>query len=144
MTDKTDKSDQLVRIIGVDEDETSMPRNDGTPGSALYDVPLKLNRIPSAGWADMFIQTWNRPPTRPMKHRPGIASVEGDRIWLHGTTIEEIEKHHLSTLKSCVEVANDQFNAALRSAKAATDTKCRRKDEHRQHVRKVIKRLKFD
>ena len=106
MIDKTDKQNQLVKIIEVDENGVTVPRNDGTPGSALYDVPLKLNRMPSAVWANVFVRTWDRPPSWSTMHRPGIASVVGDRIWLRGTTIEEIEKHHLATLNLCVGVAN--------------------------------------
>lgn len=108
MTDKPDKQDHLVKIIGVDENGVTVPRNDGTPGSGLYDVPLKLNRMPAAAWADTLVRTWDHPPSWSNMHRPGIASASGDRIWLRGTTIEEIEKHHLTTLKLCVDVANKE------------------------------------
>lgn len=108
MTEETDERDQLIKIIGIDENGVTVPRNDGTPGSALYDVPLKLNRMPSAVWADILVRTWDRPPNWSTMHRPGIASVAGARIWLRGTTIEEIEKHHLATLKLCVGVANKE------------------------------------
>ena len=40
-------------------------------------------------------------------HRPGIASVVGDRIILDGTTVEEIEKHHRDTLTVVVERVNN-------------------------------------
>lgn len=133
-----------ITIVGVDESGITAPRNDDTPGSALYDVPLKLNGAVHAEWADVFVRTWDRPPSWSTMHRPGIASVAGDRIWLRGTTLEEIEKHHLSTLKLCVSVANEKFNALLRSARAAKEAKRRREGEHRQHVRDAIKRLKFD
>ena len=39
-------------------------------------------------------------------HRPGIASVIGDRIILNGTTVEEIEKYHRDTLRVVVERVN--------------------------------------
>lgn len=133
-----------IAIVGVDESGVTAPRNDGTPGSALYDVPLKLNQSVPEKWADLFVRTWDRPPSWSTMHRPGIASVSGNRIWLRGTTLEEIEKHHLSTLKLCVSVANDNFNALRRSARAAAEAKRRHEDEHKQHVRDAIKRLKFD
>ena len=133
-----------IAIVCVDEAGVTTPRNDGTPGSALYDVPLKLNRTPPVEWAEVFVRTWDRPPTWSTSHRPGIASVAGDTVWLRGTTLEEIETRHLSTLKMCVNVANDRFNALLRSAQAAAEAKRRREEQHRQHVRDAVKRLKFD
>jgi len=39
-------------------------------------------------------------------HRPGIASVEGDKVVLNGTTIEEVERYHKKTLKIAVDMAN--------------------------------------
>ena len=48
-----------VRILRVVVDEVSMPRMDGTRGSALYRVPFQLSRRPSAQWVRAFVQAWN-------------------------------------------------------------------------------------
>lgn len=140
MTDQTDET----KILRIDEEGITVPQNDGAAGSALYNVPLDLNRVPTADWAAVFVQTWNRPPTWSSMHRPGIASVEGSKIWLRGTTIEEIEKYHLSTLKLCVEAANEQCKVNIQKKKAAEAAKQSHETEHRQHVKEAIKRLKFD
>jgi len=87
-------------------EEVGTPRNYGTPGSALYMVPIRLSRRPSADWARLFVQVWDNPPSYSTMHRPGIASVIGDRIILDGTTVEEIEKYHRDTLKVVVERVN--------------------------------------
>ena len=46
------------------------------------------------------------PPSFTTMHRPGIASVVGDRFILDGTTVEEVEAYHAKTLKLVVEKAN--------------------------------------
>ncbi len=81
-----------LKIVGVIVDEVSEPKMDGTPGSALYKVPFRLNRNPSALWKKIFISTWNSPPRYTSMHRPGIASVSGRKIILNGTTIDEVKK----------------------------------------------------
>lgn len=43
-------------------------------------------------------------------HRPGIARVVGDQIVLDGTTVEEVRRYHLTTLKLAVKVTNEQFD----------------------------------
>jgi len=73
-------------------------------------------------------------------HRPGIARVERDRIILDGTTIEEVERYHLKTLKLAVERANE---LSIQWSRAKTKEKTT-DGRHRQHVKDVAKRLKFD
>jgi len=90
-----------IRIVGVIVDEVTEPRLDGTRGSALYRVPLRLSRRPSAEWAALFERIWDQPPQFSTMHRPGIVSVQGDRVILDGTTIEEVERHHRETLCLC-------------------------------------------
>lgn len=77
-------------------------------------------------------------------HRPGIARVEGDRIILDGTTIEEVERYHLKTLKLAVERANELTAQWWRSREQRGKTLNDQQDEHRHHVKEVAKRLKFD
>lgn len=95
-----------IRIVGVVVDEVGEPRNDGTRGSALYKVPLRLSRHPSSLWCELFLKSWDLPPRFTTIHRPHIASVIGDEIILDGTTIEEVRDYHRDTLILCVEEAN--------------------------------------
>ncbi len=117
-----------IRIVGLIANEVGTPRNDGTRGSALYAVPFQLSRRPTPSWADHFVQTWNNPPSYSTRHRPRIARVEGDRIILDGTTVEELAEVHRSTLRVVVARVNQdieewertQHRAAEEEAGAAT------------------------
>jgi nucleotide-binding universal stress UspA family protein len=80
-----------IRIIGIVVDEITQPRLDGTPSSALYSVPFQPSRRPSYEWMEVFIEKWNHPRSWTSMHRPGIASISGDRVYLNGTTVEEVE-----------------------------------------------------
>ncbi len=90
-----------IRIVGIVVDEVGEPRNDGTRGSALYEVPF-----PSSLWRELFLKSWDLPPRFTTMHRPHIASVVGDEIILNGTTVEEVRDYHRDTLVLCVEEAN--------------------------------------
>jgi hypothetical protein len=83
--------EEPIHIVGIVEEGIGQPQNDGTPGSALYRIPLRLSRRPSSTWARHFIETWNHAPRFTTMHRPGIASVSGDTIILDGSTMEELE-----------------------------------------------------
>ena len=41
-------------------------------------------------------------------HRPGIASVIGSKIFLDGTTIDEVKDYHKEALILCVKKANEE------------------------------------
>ena len=76
-------------------------------------------------------------------HRPGIASVVGDRIILDGTTMEELERYHLATLKLAVAAAN-----ADRRQSAEQDESARRRaqeaaEAHRTTNADIASRMKF-
>ena len=133
-----------IRIVGVIAEEVGIPRNDKSPGSALYEVPFQLSRSPSEPWAEFFVDTWNRPPEFTSMHRPGIARVEGDRIILDGTTIEEVERYHLKTLKLAVERANELTAQWRRSREQREKSFSDHRDQHRSRVKEVAKRLKFE
>ena len=81
-----------LKIIGIIADQVSTPRNDGTPGSALYSIPFRLSQRPSQFWAEAFVRAWNMPPQFTSMHRPGIARIVGNTIVLNGTTLDEVEK----------------------------------------------------
>jgi len=140
---KTDPDDP-IRIIGVDEAGVTRPRNDGTRGSGLYKVPLRLNRRPSATWGRLLPAVWDHPPEFTTMHRPGIASVAGDRIILDGTTMEEVERYHAATLHKVIPevnrlVAEEEATERRKSERAEAERRV-----HDESVRDASKRITFD
>ena len=99
-------NDEAIKIKGIIVDEVTMPLNNGTGGSGLYKIPFELNKQPNQEWINFFISSFNSPPQYTMMHRPGIASVYGNKIYLDGTTLEEVERYHKKTLKLAVDIAN--------------------------------------
>jgi len=136
--------EELIRIVRIVEEGIGRPRNDGTRGSALYRIPLRLSRRPSPVWARHFVETWNHPPRFTTMHRSGIASVSGDTIVLDGTTIEELERYHVETLRHVLDKVNRDVaeHGAKERARAEREEQQRR--EHEENVRQVASRLKFD
>jgi len=138
------KKDEEIKIKGILIDEVSLPINDGTRGSALYKVPFELNKRPDYEWIDLFINAWNRPSTFTTMHRPGIASVYGNKIVLDGTTIEEVEKYHKETLKLAVETANNTFREIKHRKKLFDEAEKKREGEHKKNIEDISKRISFD
>ncbi|HLP93650.1 MAG: toll/interleukin-1 receptor domain-containing protein [Chitinophagales bacterium] len=139
-----EKEDSPIRIKGILVDEITRPLNDGTPGSALYTIPFELTRTPNYEWIDLFINAWNRPSRFTSMHRPGIASVYGEKIVLDGTTIEEVERYHKDTLKLAVDTANQyQIEIKIRK-KQIEEQKRRQEEEHRKKIDDISKRINFD
>jgi hypothetical protein len=128
-----------VKILGVIVDEVTEPRMDGTPGSALYRVPFRLSRSPSAYWASAFLGSWDSPRQFTSMHRFGAAGVSGDSIILDGTTIEEVERYHRHTLLLCVEDANQREVENLKRLAEAQ----RVQESRRQQIRESAKNIKF-
>ena len=62
-----------IKITRVIVEDVTQPRNDGTPGSALYAVPFAFSRRPPSEWAQLFVALWDQPPRWTSMHRPGIA-----------------------------------------------------------------------
>jgi ribosomal protein L36 len=137
------RSLSYIQITGVIVDEVTMPKNDGTPGSALYKVPFKLSRPPSALWKDIFIKTWNCPPRFSTMHRPGIASVHNDKIILDGTTIDEVKIVHRETLILVINETNRLEKELLRKQAIETEQKQKAIEEHKNHVSNIVNDLDF-
>ena len=137
-------SDEPVRIVGVIADEVTQPLLDGTPGSGLYTVPFRLNRVPSQLWGDLFVKTWDFPPRFSTMHRPGIASIRGDKILLNGTTVEEVKEYHRDTLILCVNVANEREEEFLSFRRREKEKRKREIDKHRKEIEDGIQDLSFD
>lgn len=141
--EKNESPDEPIRIVGIITDEVGEPRNDGTPGCALYRVPFRLSRRPSTLWADLFVRTWDSPPRWSTMHRPGIARVSGDKIILDGTTIEEVRDVHRETLVLCVDVANKMEREYLRREQEKRQREERRREEHMKNVADIANEIKF-
>lgn len=133
-----------IRITGVVVDEVGMPRNDGTRGSALYRVPFRLSRRAPSEWAHLFVEAFNHPSSYTTMHRPGIASVNGDRVVLDGTTVEEVEQVHRATLLLATEEANRRYLEILARKHQEEERQRRLREEHRQAVEDAAKRIKFE
>lgn len=138
-----EKPDNFIKIMGVVAEEATQPRNDGTPGSALYAIPFRLNKRPSYDWAIFVINRWNSVLPTTM-HRPGIARVEGDKIILDGTTIEEVEKFHAKTLRRVVSETNLYFEEQRQKEQIAREEIERNAKTHVQRLEEVSKRIKFE
>ncbi len=133
-----------IRILNVIVDEVTSPRRDGTRGSALYAIPLRLNRSPTAEWAEIFEHTWNHPPSYTSMHHPGIASVRGDRIVLDGTTIDEFREYHRETLKGVMKETNRLYAEWEQANRRRDEQQRNREDEHRRRLRDGADGLNFD
>lgn len=133
-----------IKIKGILIDEVTQPLNDGTRGSALYKIPFELNKRPDYEWIDLFINAWNRPPRFTSMHRPGIASVFGNKIILDGTDIEEVEKYHKDTLKLAVEVANNTLKEIKIKKRQKEEFERQKAEEHKNKLGDISKRINFD
>ncbi len=138
------ESEGPIKIVGVDVDEVTEPKLDGSRGSALYKIPFRLSREPSNLWAEIFLKTWARPPQFTSMHRPGIVSLLGDQIILDGTTIEEVKKYHRATLLLCVKVANKEEVRFLEDQRMQDEAIRQRSEEHKENITKMSEDIEFD
>ena len=132
-----------VSILGIITDRVTIPRMDGTRGSALYSIPFKLSKRPSRLWEQLFVESWNSPPSFTTMHRPGIASVYGDELVLNGTTIEEVRDYHRDTLKLCVDIANQKEAQILEQERLREEEEERRKQKHYSNVQSIADEIDF-
>lgn len=137
------QSDEPIHILGIITDEVTMPRLDGTRGSALYKIPFRLSKTPSRLWADLFVREWNDPPRFTTMHRRGNASVYSDRIVLDGTTIEEVRDYHRETLILCISEANKKEAEIIATQKREKELAEARIKEHNRTVLSVAEEIKF-
>lgn len=140
---KISSPDEPIHILGIITDEVTVPRMDGTRGCALYKIPFRLSKRPSSLWVNIFISTWNSPPRFTTMHRPGIASVYGDKIILDGTTIEEVRDYHRETLVLCVNIANEKEQAIIMEEKRKRELEENRKNQHYTNVASIADDIKF-
>lgn len=132
-----------IYIVGIVEDEVTAPRNDGTPGCALYCVPIRLSKRPSEIWKEYFVQTWRNPPSFTLMHRSRIASIQYDKIILDGTTLEEVQKYHRETLLLCVEIANKMEKEHIKRENEARERAQREEEERKRKVAEMASKIVF-
>lgn len=132
-----------IRIIGIISNEVTLPRNDGTRGSALYRIPFRLSSKPTRIWSKLFLRNWDSPPSFTSMHRPGIARVDSDKIILNGTTIEEVKQYHRDTLILCVEKTNEEEKQYRRREEQLKRKKQEEIENHYRNIEDISKDLKF-
>ena len=125
-----------IKIEGIITNEVTLPKNDGTRGSALYSIPFKLSSKPTDTWSELFLRNWDYPPSFTSMHRPGIARVDSDRIILDGTTIEEVQKYHRDTLILCVEKTNEEEKQLKRKKQEEIEN-------HYRNIEDISKDIRF-
>lgn len=133
-----------IKIVDIIREGITIPKNDGTPGAALYTIPFKLSSKPSKLWIDLFLKEWDMPISATTMHRPGIAHVHNDTIILNGTTIEEVKNYHIETLKLCIEEANKKEKHFLQYQKEKEKQKRSIVAGHYDNVNQVIDKISFD
>jgi hypothetical protein len=133
-----------IKIIGIVTEELGIPRNDGTPGSALYAVPVRLSRPPSSLWAELFVRTWDHPPSFTTRHRPGICRVVGDQVILDGTTVEELAEVHKETLKLVLDLVNQEVVKVERESAQRQQREAQAAASQRERIVDAAKQISFD
>jgi hypothetical protein len=139
-----DASFEEIKIVGILVDEVTLPKNDGTPGSALYAIPFKLNRRPSSLWIHAFLKKWDYPSNFTSMHRPGIARVVSDKIILDGTTIDEVKAYHRKTLLLAIKETNQTVKKYQESERIKQQKKQIEIESHKNHVSSIADDIKFD
>jgi hypothetical protein len=132
-----------LAITGIDTDHVGTPRHDGSPGSALYAVPIKLNRRPSGIEAQLLVSHWDNPSSYTMMHRPGIARVVGDTLVLDATTVEEVRDRHARTLALVIDATNADAARHAQAQQIAQDRQDAARVQHAEHVRSVADDIRF-
>lgn len=133
-----------IKITRVVVEDITEPRNDGTPGSALYTIPFALSAQPTWQWEDLFLRNWDHPPRWTSMHRPGIARIHGSTVTLEGTTIEEVARYHRDTLQLAVTETNRQYRDLLRKQRERDAREEATREQRRRQIEDASKRIKFD
>lgn len=132
-----------IKVLGIITDEVTIPKMDGTKGSALYSIPFRLSQYPDSEWSKIFIENWDNPPAFTTMHRPGIASIVGDKIILNGTTIEEVRDYHRETLLLCVNKTNKTMTTILTKQRRRDEEEKKRKEKHYKLINDIATEIQF-
>lgn len=133
-----------ITIVEIITDEVTVPRNDGTRGSALYKVPFLLSSVPPSEWKEIFIINWDSPLSFTTKHRPGTVRLYDNKLILERTTIEEVNDVHKKTLKLVIEKTNADYRNWKQRVEREEAEEQARQEEHRQHVNRLAESISFD
>lgn len=133
-----------VKIIGVIMEEVGAPRNDGTAMSRWHRVPLKLSRQVDRKWEIAFERAWNTSTRFANVRRTSIAKVNGDRINMSCTTIDEVLNDHKMDLIQCVLETNRIMAEKEAADQAEAEAFRLRLEEHKKHLAEVAERARFE
>lgn len=132
-----------IKIMNIVANEITSPKMDGTAGSALYKIPFRLSSRPERRWKEFFIKHWNNPSKCTLMHRPKIASVSGNYIWLNGTTIEEVKQYHKATLELAIKCANEDYNKENEKIERTKLESEKKEIEFKNKLNETIKDINF-
>jgi hypothetical protein len=77
-------------------------------------------------------------------HRPNIASIVGNKLFLNGTTIEEIRDYHRNTLKVVINDTNFTYRGFIDEQISIENANKRREQEQKKNIDDIAKGIKFD
>lgn len=133
-----------IRILGIVREGVGEPTNDGTRGSALYRVPLRLSRRPSDLWTQIFEHEWNNQLYSMLRR----AHSQGNTIVFPGTTMDEMEQHHVQQLQRVMERVNAETGRIEREARVRAQREAEERAAirraHGETIDRIAERLKFD
>lgn len=131
--------DESVKLAGVIIEAMRSPSGSSLDGP--YDIPFQLSRVTSPEWEQEFLKAWDGLTS---KGQTVMASVGADRIILNSTTIDNVERVHLDTLKRAVAEANRATREAQEKLRRRAELEEQKKREHLRHVQTVVERLNFN
>ena len=91
-----------------------------------------------------FIENWNHPPSFTTMHRPETAAVQGDRIILQRTTVDEVKQYHQKTLVLAVNETNKVISEYLKKQAEIHRRESEEKARWKQETLKTAAEIKFD
>lgn len=125
-----------IKLVGIDVEGATEPRDDGTQASALYHVPIILSDTPSNEWAVFFEQAYGMPRN---------ASVLSNRVVVKRTTIEQVARDdEKGRLVAVVKQANEKAQEYWAQQEKDKEQKRQGSLEFRKHVAEVSDKIKFE
>ncbi len=76
-------------------------------------------------------------------HRPGIVTVEGDKVVLDGTTVEEVKQYHRDTLILAANEANRLYAEHLQRIRQQQERETKRIDDHKRSAGDIAGQIDF-
>ena len=132
------EQEEPIRVTGVAVESMCSPSGSSLDGP--YDIPFQLSRVASPEWEQEFLKAWDRLST---KGQAVTASVGADQIILNSTTIDDVERFYLETLKLAVAEANRATLEEREKVRHRAELEKQKKEERRRHIMAVIQRLEF-